>query len=265
MDRECLEKKFVVFDNEVDLKAHQLEVHPNGLTKEARRDARRIDMSTFQDARPTQGRGGSGRDGRNRNRDATRGHQEPQEQPIRTEQNMSRAEIAYHRQLAIQSSQSTTTRTFGGQLSEPTQTVSAPVSRPTSTPPVANPFPPLGRRLTPPVNEPSRPAARVPMSDEVRRLKHEAVLERAGALLRNDSHKLNLFRNNISNYRTKKIPASSLVDNFWGLFDVTANDLGKLLHELAELFEDETKKTELLKAWNNWKAIVSSPPITYLK
>lgn len=39
---------------------------------------------------------------------------------------------------------------------------------------------------------------------------------------------------------------------------MSAAALGKLLHELAELYEDESKKTELLRNWNSWKAIVSS-------
>lgn len=120
-DDECLEKKFVVFENEIDLKAHQLEVHPNGLTKNARRDARRIDMSHFQVAESSRDGGRRrGRGGRDRDNGSGRGRQEI-DIPIRTEQNLSRAEIAYHRtqQLGIQSAQSTTSRTFGGQLSEP--------------------------------------------------------------------------------------------------------------------------------------------------
>ncbi|KAI5819519.1 hypothetical protein BZA77DRAFT_157545 [Pyronema omphalodes] len=120
-DDECLEKKFVVFENEIDLKAHQLSVHPNGLTKNARRDARRIDMSHFQVAESSRDGGRRrGRGGQDRDNGSGRGRQEI-DVPIRTEQNLSRAEIAYHRtqQLGIQSAQSTTSRTFGGQLTEP--------------------------------------------------------------------------------------------------------------------------------------------------
>lgn len=184
---------------------------------------------------------------------------------------MTRAEIAYHRQLAIQSSQSTTSRTFGGQLSEPSgpepraQTVPVPVQRPVSAPPVAvaapNAFPSLGssRRPSPPNVEPAR-QSKAPVTEDVRRLKHTAVIERASTLLRGDQQKLGLFRANITNFRTGKISGDALVDNFWALFDVTAADLGKLLNELSELYEDEQKRSEMLKAWNNWKAIVSSLP-----
>jgi len=119
-EQECLDKKFVVFDSEMDLKAHQLEAHPNLFSKGALRDARRIDMRTLED-RPYHGqnrRGGGG--GRGRGRMEI-------EEPIRTEQQMSRAELAFHRTLAVQSAQSTTPRTFGGRLTEP-----PPVIRPSA-------------------------------------------------------------------------------------------------------------------------------------
>ncbi|KAI5795115.1 hypothetical protein EDC01DRAFT_690152 [Geopyxis carbonaria] len=287
-DEECLEKKFVVFENEIDLKAHQLEQHPNGLSKSARRDARRIDISNFEEARHVQNqrdfqgnRGGRRRGGRGA--DGTRGHQEPEDTPVRTVQQMSRSEIAYHRQLAVQSSQSTTSRTFGGQLSDPAfaarppqnaarpaaQSVEAPAPRPPAPPP--NPpvgaraaFPPLSASAQQPSrpSEQARPTPRVAMTDEVRRLKHTAVLERASTMLRNDPMKIDLFRNDVSKFRVGSLAGNDLIDAFWSLFDVTAQDLGKLLNELAELYEDDKKKAELLKAWNNWKAINEDyPPI----
>jgi hypothetical protein len=288
-DSECLEKKFVVFENEIDLKAHQLEAHPNGLSKMERRDARRIDMSNFEHQQPRRG----GRRGR---------PAEPiEEAPVRTEQNMSRAEIAYHRtqQLAIRSAQSTTRRTFGGQLSESqparpqparpppqTQTVEAPApSRPTrwtqtaeappSRPPGWSPemtpatigpsaFPPLSSARPQPQNppRPSQPAAPTYNSPEARQLRHAAVIERASNLLRADNTKMSLFRAYISKFRAGSISGDNLVDSLWSLFDTSAKELNTLINEVAELYEDETKKKDLLKAWNNWKAINEDyPPI----
>jgi len=100
------------------------------------------------------------------------------------------------------------------------------------------------------------------MTEEVRRLKHASVIERANTFFRHDAKKMELFRAYISKYRAGAISASDLVDMLWGLFDVAANDLGKLLQELAELYEDDSKQKELLKAWNSWKAINEDyPPI----
>lgn len=120
-EQECLDKKFVVFDSEMDLKAHQLEAHPNLFSKGALRDARRIDMRTLEDrSYHSQNRRDGGGGGRGRGRMEI-------EEPIRTEQQMSRAELAFHRTLAVQSAQSTTPRTFGGRLTEP-----PPVIRPSA-------------------------------------------------------------------------------------------------------------------------------------
>jgi hypothetical protein len=195
-DEECMEKKFIVFENEVDLKAHQLEVHPNGLSKNAKRDARRVDLSQFAEPRSND------RGGNRRRRNDGRGQQEQEEAPIRSEQQMTRAELAYQRELAynrtlaVQSAQSTTQRTFGGQLTEPAHAARAPppsaarpaaqpVAATTSQAPPARPparpaepspavvaaavardaFPPLARpsppvsRPSPPVSRPSPPAA----------------------------------------------------------------------------------------------------------
>ena len=140
-ERDCLEKKFIVFGSEIDLKAHQLEVHPEGLSKAARRDARRIDMSQFEAARPTMQTGR----GRGRGRDPN-----AELPPARTEQPLRRDELAYQRTLAVQSAQSTTSRTFGGQLSNPNgpafaaQPTPAQASRPipVQVTPVPTPRPP---------------------------------------------------------------------------------------------------------------------------
>ena len=46
-DPECLEKKFVTFPTELDLKAHQLAEHGNTLSKDVQRDARVVNISSF--------------------------------------------------------------------------------------------------------------------------------------------------------------------------------------------------------------------------
>jgi len=287
-DSQCLEKKFVVFEYEIDLKAHQLEVHPNGLSKTAMRDARRIDISHFQDVRSVQPqndgrrRGGGGRGG-----DGGRGRPELEDPPVRTAQHMNRAEIAFYRtqQLAIQSAQSTTSRTFGGHLSEPAfaarpapqparppQTQSVELPQPRAPGQVPGNIPALPRTITPPTNNAAfpplsaarpanlaRPSPPAQNPTDARALRHAAVIERASNMLRNDTTKMQLFRDDISKFRSGAISGDNLVDMLWSLFDASAKELNTLINEVAELYEDEVKKKELLKAWNNWKAIVRSP------
>jgi hypothetical protein len=86
------------------------------------------------------------------------------------------------------------------------------------------------------------------------------VVERASNLLRNDQPKLAEFRARISDYRTSKISATQLIDAFFSLFDTNPTELGKLIKELAEIFEMAPKRENLLKAWSDWKAINEDYP-----
>ena len=255
LDNECLEKKFVVFDSEMDLKAHQLSSHPNGLSKDARRDARRVDISSF-DYRPQyQEVRRGGRRGGGRGRDP---NSEPM--PATTGGHLSRAEVAHQREREIQSAQNVSTRMFGGQLSqsEPqAQTVQRPAAaaqspRPANTVP-ANPSQPA------PATD-SRPLESLTPQEQARRLRHAAVNERAANLAHNDETKLNEFRSRISAYRNGIITASDLIDAFFSLFDTSSAELGKLVKELADIFEIPGKRDALLKAWADWKAINEDYP-----
>lgn len=71
---------------------------------------------------------------------------------------------------------------------------------------------------------------------------------------------MKIFKTEISRFSRGALTASGLVDNFWTLFDVKAPELGVLTRELAELFEDETKRRELLRAWNDWRAVNEDYP-----
>ncbi|KNG87042.1 putative C2H2 finger domain protein, partial [Aspergillus nomiae NRRL 13137] len=250
LDKECLEKKFVVFESEMDMKAHQLECHPNGLSKDARRDARTVDLSSFDYRTPYQPQ--RQRRGAGRGRDP---NSEPL--PVSSAQPLTRAEIAYQRQMAIQSAQSVSTRSFGGQLTRnDTQTVHAPPRTPASrTPPAAST--PVAELQDLSLGHDSGSAT---PQEQARRLRHAAVVERAANLLGNDQNKLNEFRSKVSTYRTSALTATELIDGFFSLFDTSTNELGKLVKELAEIYENDSKRTALLKAWNDWRAINEDYP-----
>lgn len=253
LDQECLEKKFVVFESQMDLKAHQLENHPNGLSKDARRDARTVDLSTFDYRAPYQPQ--RQRRGAGRGRDP---NSEPL--PVSSAQPLRRDEIAYQRQMAIQSAQSVSTRSFGGQLTRSdTQPVRAPArsaaATPVQTPPAASM--PVAEMSDLNLNADAGP---VSPQEQARRLRHAAVVERASNLLGNDRNKLNEFRTRVSSYRTSSISATELIDAFFSLFDTSSTELGKLIKELAEIYEDDNKRNALLKSWNDWRAINEDYP-----
>ena len=266
-----MEKKFVVFESEMDLKAHQLESHPNGLTKDARRDARRVDISAFDYRTPHQEprRGRGEREGRGRGRG-----RDPNTDPLpqSTAQPMRRDELAYQRQMAIQSAQSSTARTFGGQLtstdayaarpsSRHQDTTTAPRSH-TSTNPSFPAIDNLNLNSTSAANATSSPTpvpAQTPQQ-QARQLQHAAIIDRASALLNQDATKIANFRAAVSSYRTSNSTSTQLLANFFTLFSVPSSDLGKLIKELADIYENEDKRNSLLKAWNDWRAINEDYP-----
>ena len=53
---------------------------------------------------------------------------------------------------------------------------------------------------------------------------------------------------------------SSLLDSFFSIFDTSAAEMGKLVKELAEIYEDSSKREGLLKSWNDWRAINEDYP-----
>lgn len=254
LDKDCLDQKFVVFESQMDLKAHQLESHPNGLSKDARRDARIVDLSSFDYRAPYQPqrqRRGAGR-GRDPNAEPL---------PASSAQPLRRDEIAYQRQMAIQSAQSVSTRSFGGQLTRnDTQPVRAPErsanATPAQTPPVAR-TPPVSDLENLSLTADSGPAT---PQEQARRLRHSSVIDRASNLLRNDPNKLSEFRTKVSQYRTSAISATELIDGFFSLFDTSSSELGKLIKELAEIYENESLKKSLLQAWSDWRAINEDYP-----
>lgn len=250
LDKECLEKKFVVFESEMDLKAHQLEAHPSGLSKDARRDARLVNMSTFDYRSPYQPQRGRRDERRPLGRDPN-----AEALPQSSAQPLRRDEIAYQRQLAIQSAQSISTRSFGGQLTQ-----SQPQPPRASAPAITNAQPAASVPSLPPVEALSLGAPASGPQEEARRIAHAAVMDRASSLLRNDPLKTNEFRNKVSQYRLSKISANDLIESFFSLFDASSPEIGKLVKELAHLYEDENKRTALLSAWNDWRAINEDYP-----
>lgn len=162
--------------------------------------------------------------------------------------------------MAIQSAQSVSTRSFGGQLTRnDTQTVQAPDRSANATPARISPAhtPPASEMENLSLASDSGPAT---PQDQARRLRHSSVIERASNLLRNDPSKLAEFRTKVSHYRSSAISATELIDGFFSLFDTSSSELGKLIKELAEIYEDESKRKSLLGAWNDWRAINEDYP-----
>ncbi|KID84294.1 Zinc finger, RING/FYVE/PHD-type [Metarhizium guizhouense ARSEF 977] len=263
---ECLEKKFVVFESEMDLQAHNLKEHAG---KAVGRDARLVDMSSFdiRQSYQTERRGGH-RDGEGRGRGRRRGGRgrDPNEDtvPPTSAQPLRRDELALQRQLAIHSAQSVSNRTFGGQLSAPAGQSSTTRSTPsgTSTPARSNNTASPQNGLASAMDSLTvTDTSNMSPEERARLVRHSSVVERAANLLGNDANRLNTFRQHISSYRQGGFTGPQLIDAFFTLFaDVSSNALGTLVREVADLFDDKTKADNLRKAWQDWRAINEDYP-----
>ncbi|KAG5983734.1 hypothetical protein E4U54_006210, partial [Claviceps lovelessii] len=272
---ECMEKKFVVFESNMDLQAHTLSEHAAGRT--VGRDARVVDISSFdirqsyQNERRGQRDGGEGRGGRARRGGGGRGRDPNSEDivPPTSAPPLRRDELALQRQMAIHSAQSVSNRTFGGQLSTPsTSGTSRPTPTPTPTPSARN-----AAAAAPPRSGPHNglvdamdslsmaDTSNLSPEERARRVRHSSVVERAANLVGNDANKLNTFRKHISTYRQGGFTAPQLIDALFTLFvDVPSHTLGTLVREVADLFEDKSKADEVRKAWQDWRAINEDYP-----
>jgi hypothetical protein len=79
-------------------------------------------------------------------------------------------------------------------------------------------------------------------------------------MLKGDAVKLSEFRTKVSHFKNGQNSAAEIVEDFFSLFDRPASEIGSLIKELADIFEIAVKKDELLKAWNDWKAINEDYP-----
>ncbi|KJZ80089.1 hypothetical protein HIM_00803 [Hirsutella minnesotensis 3608] len=277
---ECLEKKFVVFESNMDLQAHQLSEHAG---KAVGRDARLVDISSFdirqsyQPERRGGGGGGAGRgrsDGEGRGRGRARGGgrgRDPNGEPLpaTSAQPLRRDELAFQRQMAIHSAQSVSNRTFGGQLTAPTPAAAQPsTSRQNNSSSVRG-----ANAVTAATNAGQdglvdtmeslvvSDTTNMMPEERARLVRHNSVIERAANLVGNDSRKLAEFRQHISSYRQGSLTSPQLIDAFFTLFaDVSSNALGTLVREVADLFEDKAKADGLRKAWQDWRAINEDYP-----
>ncbi|KAI3333079.1 hypothetical protein F4824DRAFT_473088 [Ustulina deusta] len=270
LDRECLEKKFVVFGSEMDLKAHQLSEHADSLSKDVRREARLVDLSGFdvreryQQQQRRGGGSGRGREGENGGRNGRGRGRDPNAEPLpaSSAQPLRRDELALQRQMAIHSSQSVSNRTFGGQLSSTTAGPSAASTQSNSgNADASNARPPVAAAPTTELAGLSLTDANLSPEDRARLMRHSAVIERASTLLHNDKAKVEKFRLHISSFRQDKLAAPVLVDALFSLFaNISSSALGTLVREVADLFEDKAKGDRLRKAWNDWRAINEDYP-----
>lgn len=242
---DCLAQKFVVFESELDLQAHALDVHGVGsVDQKARKEARRIETrftySTGESSRGSSGGGGGnnheGGGGGGRRRPGGRAPVASFVEPVREDPVATpRGERRIPGLGALQALGSGSS--FGGQSS------GAGSSRAAR----------FGGQLTPDVvGGGGRSGASTPVGGEP----DSATLERHAALLRrvqDATHghdgKLAGFKLAARSYRAGELSARDFCDQMWHILDQRVDEAEAVVLGFADLLEDEDKRRALQQAW----------------
>ncbi|KAI8603045.1 hypothetical protein EDD21DRAFT_370149 [Dissophora ornata] len=333
MDPECLEKKFVVFESDLDLKGHEAEEHPNSThgQRTRLRDARKIDIAfNYQPAGENSSSRRGGRGNRQNGRDQNQGQRQrgdeaprqPQLTPHQIQQIALQQQMAQEQErrnnsealdaalegvedLSIDSPPSTPApvgpktmlRTrppagFGTTLTEPTPIplqspstsaaarVAASIQRTSSPMRASSPvvvtqskseWPAVsvaaGTAAPSTGNTASRSQPRPSSSSSSRAdvaaetlNKHAVLQERAQKYLQGTTGTLSQFRTLTTQFRNSQIPGNQYVASIASLFGLDLDKAGKIIQGLYDVLDSESKKTEMMRAWGDFKAAQSQFP-----
>lgn len=223
LQKVCLEQKFVVFSSEMDLKAHQVEMHKADLSSKELQEAMRIEANFhYEDpagANSSSGRhGGGGRLGgrKGRNRDV---------EPHRPSDPQGLFSLAHCANIPGAGPANQSRRIhFGGLTTTSNETTQQQVG--------------------------DAPAARAASdSGASTKERHAAFLTKVSQIMGGSDAKIQSFRSSARAFRAGEMAAKDLVDNIHSLAgDVDHSAL--VVHGLVDLLEDEGKKQDFLTAWN---------------
>ncbi|KAF9275276.1 hypothetical protein BGZ68_010914 [Mortierella alpina] len=148
MDPECLEKKFVVFDSELDLKAHEAELHPHTAhgQRNRLRDARKIDIN-FSYNSPAGETSNNRRGGRGGNRQQGQNRSSAQESDVPAQPQLTPhqiQQIALQQQMALEQERRNNSEALDATQDDLSNLSLSPASNTTATKSMLRTQPPAG-------------------------------------------------------------------------------------------------------------------------
>ncbi|KAI9314552.1 hypothetical protein BX666DRAFT_2029424 [Dichotomocladium elegans] len=253
--RECLDHKFVVFESDIDLKAHELEAHGGSVSRLPRAkqaEARRIDVNfNYGSSSRT-----NEREQRNRRNNQTRNETDQRSA------NAAAAEPGLSSQdfPSISGSQSNGTRQAAAASTKSAKQQSG-MRRPAGFGGLSENWPTLGENTDSSyASTSSAPgsasSASVP-SEIVSR--HTALMERIFDMLKSHD-KLAKFRALTTSYRNSNIDVDTYVNNIVELCDGNTDNISKIIKGVEDLIDSEEKKWEIVRAWRNKHTSMSNFP-----
>jgi len=255
--RECLDKKFIVFDSDIDLKAHEVEVHGSSAGKVQRAkqlEARKVDIAFEYSGGPSRG----DRHRRDNNRDTSQ-RQSAQKAsaptPSTNDQNFPAisAETSRMQQLNLQSGQ----RAENKDKKQSKQQKSKGIKKPEGYGSLSqnNDWPGLGQAAS----TQSAPASPVNApADTIQ--KHTAVLEKLQDYVNGDQQKIEQFRQLTSSYRNSSIDGKTYVDKVFDLLNSDMDQAARIIRGVEEVLDNNNKKAEIVRYWRDKRTSLESFP-----
>lgn len=247
---DCLAQKFVVFESELDLQAHALEVHGVGsVDQKARKEARRIETSFTYSTGETSRGTDAGAANRRRAAASSAANGRPpaasfvepaREDPVPTPRGERRIPGLGAMQALGQLSGSAS----GGASSRAAR---------------------FGGHLTPdPASTPSGSGRNTPTqqdgtADSATLERHAALMRRVQDATNGNEGKVAGFKIAVRSYRAGELSARDLCDQLYNIFDQRTDEAGAIVLNFAELLDDDEKRRALQTSWREMSSEVGWP------
>ncbi|POY72987.1 hypothetical protein BMF94_3973 [Rhodotorula taiwanensis] len=252
---DCLAQKFVVFESELDLQAHALEVHGVGsVDQKARKEARRIETSFTYSTGETSRGTDAGAANRRRAAASSAANGRPpaasfvepaREDPVPTPRGERRIPGLGAMQALGQLSGSAS----GGASSRAAR---------------------FGGHLTPdPASTPSGSGRNTPTqqdgtADSVTLERHAALMRRVRDATHGNEGKVAGFKIAVRSYRAGELSARDLCDQLYNIFDQRTDEAGAIVLNFAELLDDDEKRRALQSSWREMSSENQFPSLIAL-
>ncbi|KAL7422362.1 hypothetical protein Q5752_003008 [Cryptotrichosporon argae] len=239
----CVERKFVVFGSELDLRAHLMSEHSEDMSARDRAQARtlNVDFSARPDrAESSRGQRASGPRGFTLGGASSRDG--PSQQQIAAPPMAAAQADQRRRQVQVdRQEESRRRRAFVGTLSENAAAGGA-----------AN-----GSRRDGPTSASSGAATPREDVNDATAARHNELLNRVSALVDHSALKLASFRSAVRSFKVGEAGARDMVDQIFHVLDQDGESTASITRELATLFGadgEKDREAAVLEALNGWRA-----------
>ncbi|SPO30149.1 uncharacterized protein UTRI_05988 [Ustilago trichophora] len=227
-NNKCLEEKFVVFESEMDFKAHQVNQHGNELTTRERREALRIEANFSYDDGAETSRAGANRAASNKKAKARANGSNSEPATLDSNRDVlgvSALASRAHVPGAGPANHASRRAMFGSGLTTPSPSTPQGVSA-------------------------DRPRT-VTDSRSIEE-RHQAYMDKVASTLNNSESRITSFRHSVRQFKNGESSARDLISTIHSLVG-EMDDCAPLVNGLVDLLDDQDKSRALGDAWNAYR------------